>query len=387
MLVCVPAAAVAREPYLDRIPNAHVAGCVNCHTSAPNLKLFNPFGALVRDTLGDDDLPRWEAVCAADSDGDGYTNGEELGDPACVWTAGDPTPDARQVTLPGDPRSAPGPVMSAEPSSVDVVGEEPDVDVVEPVRLDARVVSHPAASTPDGEPAATMTPADAGSGGGCAPTGNPGRGWLPALLLALGLATGRRSRFAPWLLVLVCGCAGVDPAPRPDTTAGVGSDVARGGQDSSPNAGDVPPSDTAELATADGLVDDVEPPPIFNPGDKRPVEHPCVDTLLPPYLELVRPHLDPCQACHNSTIPADWMPHGGPQWFDPEDARATIQLLIETDLLDAEDPMSSLLLTKPLATSEGGVQHAGGDHVLAGSTEHSQLTSFVLDAAACLSAP
>lgn len=33
---------------------------------------------------------QWTAeLCAADSDGDGRTNGEELGDPCCMWKAGD----------------------------------------------------------------------------------------------------------------------------------------------------------------------------------------------------------------------------------------------------------------------------------------------------------
>jgi len=30
----------------------------------------------------------WPAVCVLDSDGDGRTNGEELGDPNCTWTRG-----------------------------------------------------------------------------------------------------------------------------------------------------------------------------------------------------------------------------------------------------------------------------------------------------------
>jgi dopamine beta-monooxygenase len=35
------------------------------------------------------------ALCAKDSDGDGATNGVELGDPTCVWTVGaDPTGSA-----------------------------------------------------------------------------------------------------------------------------------------------------------------------------------------------------------------------------------------------------------------------------------------------------
>ena len=29
-----------------------------------------------------------KAVCQADSDGDGLTNGQELGDPTCVWSVG-----------------------------------------------------------------------------------------------------------------------------------------------------------------------------------------------------------------------------------------------------------------------------------------------------------
>ncbi|KAJ8320050.1 hypothetical protein KUTeg_001637 [Tegillarca granosa] len=30
----------------------------------------------------------WRQICQLDSDGDGRTNGEELGDPQCVWTGG-----------------------------------------------------------------------------------------------------------------------------------------------------------------------------------------------------------------------------------------------------------------------------------------------------------
>ena len=34
-------------------------------------------------------LQRWTtALCRSDSDGDGKTNGEELGDPFCIWERG-----------------------------------------------------------------------------------------------------------------------------------------------------------------------------------------------------------------------------------------------------------------------------------------------------------
>jgi hypothetical protein len=41
------------------------------------------------------------ALCALDSDGDGKTNGEELGDPTCVWTQG-ATPTGAATGHPGN---------------------------------------------------------------------------------------------------------------------------------------------------------------------------------------------------------------------------------------------------------------------------------------------
>jgi len=49
---------------------------------------------------------KWTAeFCAADSDGDGVTNGEELGDPCCTWSAYDTLSAAMLIipTHPGDP--------------------------------------------------------------------------------------------------------------------------------------------------------------------------------------------------------------------------------------------------------------------------------------------
>ena len=55
-----------------------------------------------------------------DSDGDGWTNGEELLDPDCEWSTGDPMPgDVVDVTKPGDASDFP-PEFEPEP---DVVAE------------------------------------------------------------------------------------------------------------------------------------------------------------------------------------------------------------------------------------------------------------------------
>ncbi|KAF0697919.1 Aste57867_11416 [Aphanomyces stellatus] len=46
---------------------------------------------------------RWTTeLCEKDSDGDGATNGEELGDPCCVWQVGW-APDTNTVSPPGTP--------------------------------------------------------------------------------------------------------------------------------------------------------------------------------------------------------------------------------------------------------------------------------------------
>ena len=41
------------------------------------------------------------ALCQLDSDGDGMTNGQELGDPNCVWTEGNAPKRTDNITHPG----------------------------------------------------------------------------------------------------------------------------------------------------------------------------------------------------------------------------------------------------------------------------------------------
>ncbi|XP_059159946.1 temptin-like [Physella acuta] len=58
---------------------------------------LNPFG---RDFLAAG--KKWTTnLCRLDSDGDGWTNGQELGDPKCQWRVGRKLPKARSITHPG----------------------------------------------------------------------------------------------------------------------------------------------------------------------------------------------------------------------------------------------------------------------------------------------
>eukprot|EP00873_Tetraselmis_striata_P037668 jgi/Tetstr1/457932/TSEL_044450.t1 len=93
LLVCLAHGADSRPSYATRIPNGvsvpapdgsgaicNGVGHNTCYGGGPR----NPFGqAFEAASL------QWTVeLCQADSDGDGLTNGQELGDPCCAWTPG-----------------------------------------------------------------------------------------------------------------------------------------------------------------------------------------------------------------------------------------------------------------------------------------------------------
>lgn len=98
----------ARSFRRDQVPNGSDsnASCGTCHLSRSSGGPRNVFGQLVFDmymtpqsALGD---VEWgPALARLDSDGDGYTNGEELGDPDGLWSIGDDDP-VFEATSPGN---------------------------------------------------------------------------------------------------------------------------------------------------------------------------------------------------------------------------------------------------------------------------------------------
>ena len=106
----------ARSFRVGQIPNGSEFSCENCH--------FNPGGGGARNAFGEEISGGflsngnvvWGAELASlDSDGDGFTNGEELQDPDGAWIQGSAAPgDPSLVTNPGDPSSTPDPVSVAE---------------------------------------------------------------------------------------------------------------------------------------------------------------------------------------------------------------------------------------------------------------------------------
>lgn len=105
--VAAPGSALARDFRVKDIPNGGRFQCQNCHPDNDG-STFTPFGSDAKGHFIADDEGGvstehvlWDtAWCQRDSDGDGRSNGEELGDPGCTWERGDPDP-VGQVTNPG----------------------------------------------------------------------------------------------------------------------------------------------------------------------------------------------------------------------------------------------------------------------------------------------
>ena len=114
------AAADARPWRVEQLPNGSKFSCSNCHHS-PYGGPRNAFGlAVEKEVTRGSRAPFWSiALAAKDSDGDGASNGEELGD-----KDGDGKPtDGAEVTNPGNPKSKP--TKPVEPIVPELVVENP----------------------------------------------------------------------------------------------------------------------------------------------------------------------------------------------------------------------------------------------------------------------
>jgi hypothetical protein len=99
---------ISRPFRVNQIPNGTKYMCLNCHQSVSGGDTRNPFGQTVEDNLTNGNV-RWDLIFNIDSDGDGYTNGQELQDPEGLWATGQPNPgDKNLVTKEWDPNSNPG---------------------------------------------------------------------------------------------------------------------------------------------------------------------------------------------------------------------------------------------------------------------------------------
>ncbi len=110
VLLIISITVTSRDFRVQRIPNGNIFSCQNCHFSQFGGDERNAFGNAVNQlvTPGGQQNFWGPALAALDSDGDGFTNGEELQDPNGTWQPGQPLPgNPSLVTNPGDPNSKP----------------------------------------------------------------------------------------------------------------------------------------------------------------------------------------------------------------------------------------------------------------------------------------
>jgi len=106
-----PVHASEKAEFEEKVPNGDVFECGTCHEGKNKDGHWNAFGEAVDLVVSGQNTARaidWLALCVLDSDGDGWTNGEELLDPDCVWEVGNQNPgQAASVTHPGDANDFP----------------------------------------------------------------------------------------------------------------------------------------------------------------------------------------------------------------------------------------------------------------------------------------
>ena len=113
-LIALSAIVLARPHRPAQVPNGTKFSCLTCHavpSPSPGNGPRNLFGQEVEtnflDMPGSSGNVEWGPDLAVlDSDGDGVSNGAELGDPDGLWSIGQPNPgDFADITNPGDPSS------------------------------------------------------------------------------------------------------------------------------------------------------------------------------------------------------------------------------------------------------------------------------------------
>ena len=164
----------ARGNYRFLIPS-HLQ-CATCHVNARGGGARNAFGRSFAAANNS-----WTAnLCNQDSDGDGFTNGAELGDPDCMWRRGAAQREA--VSNPADANDqpmAPVPDAAMDPPLPEDMGVIPDAAVEPPpedmgVNADAAVEPPPPADMGAGGEGGAGAEGGAGGAGGAGAEGGAG---------------------------------------------------------------------------------------------------------------------------------------------------------------------------------------------------------------------
>ncbi|CEG40029.1 uncharacterized protein PHALS_10252 [Plasmopara halstedii] len=153
----------ARPTYVTRVPNGgnvvgvQALGHINVQGGGPR----NSFGSDFEDA----DLQWTSELCAKDSDGDGQSNGHELGDPCCEFSSENNTVRwSTGVSHPGDATS-----MSNSSLWINIIcpnsttpGNSSTTDIPDPTQTNSTADDSTNSTTPTSDPTPSTTSAASG---------------------------------------------------------------------------------------------------------------------------------------------------------------------------------------------------------------------------------
>mgnify|MGYP002623230052 CR=1 FL=1 len=110
------------------------------------------------------------------------------------------------------------------------------------------------------------------------------------------------------------------------------------------------------------------------------VRHARRDRVLASFIDNIWNEVGRCAACHSPDRNQKQVKEHGEQvsWITLNDPQATLNYMVENDLIDAENPDKSLLLMKPTMQ----VEHGGGQKMVIGDRSYKQFRRFIDDYAA-----
>lgn len=110
------------------------------------------------------------------------------------------------------------------------------------------------------------------------------------------------------------------------------------------------------------------------------IRHARRDRVLASFVDNIWTEVGRCAACHSPDQNQKQVKEHGEQvsWITLSDPQATLDYMVENDLINAENPEESLLLMKPTMQ----VEHGGGQKMVIGDRSYKQFRRFIDDYAA-----